>query len=284
MPGKISKDDHDDIVERAIEGESLSSIGNDYDVSRATIEYHVKGFCSHADGPSGWPKGEDRDSKEDEDDEPAEEEEEEVVKGPPETFEDAEARGMYQSGPVPGEESEEPDEDEEDDDKEHNLTLRDTDPEERPEEEVEELLNPNRVDIFRMLSSERRRNVIRALGRLGDETNIGDLSEMTAALEYNKDIREVTSKERKRVYVGLYQTHLDQMDDAGILDWESDRGYVDVSVRDINTVIDVMEMIEDIDGVNNNIVVRNNIIVRSADGVTGMCGLLYRKFIDAISG
>lgn len=44
-----------------------------------------------------------------------------------------------------------------------------------------------------------------------------DLAEMIAATELDKTIQELDSHERKRVYIALYQTHLDKLDEAGAI-------------------------------------------------------------------
>lgn len=57
------------------------------------------------------------------------------------------------------------------------------------------------------------------------EATTGELAEYIAALENDKPQSELTSQERKRVYVGIYQTHLPKMDDADVVDVD-DRGTV----------------------------------------------------------
>ena len=77
--------------------------------------------------------------------------------------------------------------------------------------------------LFDILKNERRR---RALEYLREEptTTLSDLAEHVAALENDKSVRELTSSERKRVYVGLYQCHLPKMADAGVIQWSTDTG------------------------------------------------------------
>lgn len=81
--------------------------------------------------------------------------------------------------------------------------------------------------IFDILKNQRRRHVLRYL-RENEETNLSDLAEHVAALENEKDVRSLTSSERKRVYVGLYQCHLPRMSDAGVIDFDSDRGRIEL--------------------------------------------------------
>ena len=81
--------------------------------------------------------------------------------------------------------------------------------------------------IFDILKNQRRRHVLRYL-REHETTTLSDLAEHVAALENEKDVRSLTSSERKRVYVGLYQCHLPRMSDAGVIDFDSDRGRIEL--------------------------------------------------------
>jgi hypothetical protein len=79
---------------------------------------------------------------------------------------------------------------------------------------------------FEILKNGRRRMVLEELGVSGGEVTLGELSETIAARENDKTVAEISSKERKRVYVGLYQAHLPKMDDAGIVQFNKDRGLI----------------------------------------------------------
>ena len=79
-------------------------------------------------------------------------------------------------------------------------------------------------DAFDILSNQRRRYVLRyLLDNATEDVELGQLSEHIAALENDKEISTITSTERKRVYVGLYQNHLPRMDAVGIIEFDSDR-------------------------------------------------------------
>ena len=82
--------------------------------------------------------------------------------------------------------------------------------------------------VFDLLKNRRRRLVIKYLEEESSTTTLSDLAEHIAALENDKTEEALTSAERKRVYVCLYQSHLPKMDDAGIIDFDSDRGTVEV--------------------------------------------------------
>ncbi len=79
-------------------------------------------------------------------------------------------------------------------------------------------------DAFDILSNQRRRHVLLYLLRGGSESaELGELAEYVAARENDKDRSAVTSTERKRVYVGLYQNHLPRMDAVDVIEFDADR-------------------------------------------------------------
>jgi DNA-binding transcriptional ArsR family regulator len=80
--------------------------------------------------------------------------------------------------------------------------------------------------IFEVLKNERRREVIRYLRDHESQVSLSDLAEHIAALENDTDVASITSSQRKRVYVGLYQCHLPKMADMGIIDFNQNRGII----------------------------------------------------------
>jgi len=80
--------------------------------------------------------------------------------------------------------------------------------------------------IFEILKNSRRRQTIRYLIENGDETTLSDLAEEIAALENGTTVKAISSSQRKRVYVGLYQCHLPKMDDTDIVDYDQNRGTI----------------------------------------------------------
>lgn len=84
--------------------------------------------------------------------------------------------------------------------------------------------------VFDILRNQRRRHVYRYLREVGS-AETGDLSEHVAAVENGKEASQLTPQERKRAYVGLYQSHLPRMDEAGIVEFDSDRGRVELTDR-----------------------------------------------------
>ena len=80
---------------------------------------------------------------------------------------------------------------------------------------------------FDLLKNERRRRVLHYLADDDGQVTLGDLAEHIAALENDTTVQALTSTERKRVYVGLYQVHLPKMDDAGVVTFDRNRGTVE---------------------------------------------------------
>lgn len=79
------------------------------------------------------------------------------------------------------------------------------------------------IDI---MACARRRQAIEILaGKPADASiSISDLAEHVAALENDCSVEELSSQQRERVYIALYQRHLSQMRD--IVDYSEDRGTI----------------------------------------------------------
>lgn len=80
---------------------------------------------------------------------------------------------------------------------------------------------------FEILKNQRRRHVLEYLYTVDGQVSLSELAERIAAWENDKEIRQITSSERKRVYVGLYQCHLPKMDGMGIVDFDKPRGTIE---------------------------------------------------------
>lgn len=84
--------------------------------------------------------------------------------------------------------------------------------------------------LFEILKNQRRRRVLRYLIEDDDGgVTLDELAEEIAARETGKDVRQITSQERKRVYVGLYQCHLPKMDDYGAIAYNKPRGKIETA-------------------------------------------------------
>jgi len=92
-------------------------------------------------------------------------------------------------------------------------------------------------DVFDVLKNDRRRAVIRYLHEHGGSAELSDVAEHVAARENDTTTRRLTSQERKRVRIALYQCHLPRMDALGVIDFDSDRGTV--ALRDTASQVQV---------------------------------------------
>ena len=82
--------------------------------------------------------------------------------------------------------------------------------------------------IFEILHVSRRRDVLVYLEENDGAASLDELAEFIAAKENGIEEWELSSSQRKRVYIGLYQCHLPKMDDAGIIDYNQPRGQIEL--------------------------------------------------------
>lgn len=78
--------------------------------------------------------------------------------------------------------------------------------------------------VFELLKNRRRRDVLRFLRENDGQATLSDVAEFVAARENDIPEGQLSSKQRKRVYVALYQCHLPMMDRAGVIDYNRARG------------------------------------------------------------
>jgi hypothetical protein len=82
-------------------------------------------------------------------------------------------------------------------------------------------------DLFHLLQNSRRRAVLRYLRGREGPTQMREVAEQVAAWEHDTTVSGLSSNERQRVYVALYQSHLDTLADAGVLEYDKSRGIVE---------------------------------------------------------
>ncbi len=77
--------------------------------------------------------------------------------------------------------------------------------------------------LFNALSNGRRQHIIREVAT--GPKSVSDLSETRAREENDIPAGEsVSGQQRKRVYVAIYQSHLDKLDQLEIVDWKGGAG------------------------------------------------------------
>jgi len=80
--------------------------------------------------------------------------------------------------------------------------------------------------IFHLLQTPRRRHVLRYLKEHEGTVEMRDIAEQVAAWENKTSVQALTSDERQRVYIPLYQSHLPKLDEEGIIEYNQSRGTV----------------------------------------------------------
>ncbi|WP_254769390.1 DUF7344 domain-containing protein [Salinilacihabitans rarus] len=120
-------------------------------------------------------------------------------------------------------------------------------------------------EIFHILQTRRRRDVLRYLRQADGPVRLGDLAERVAAWEQGTTVDALTSSERQRVYISLYQSHLPKLDREGIVDYDKDRGIVERTP--LAAAFD--PFIDEIDGVD-----RRDSWPRRYAAVAALCTLL----------
>ncbi|AOW80095.1 hypothetical protein HTSR_0910 [Halodesulfurarchaeum formicicum] len=106
---------------------------------------------------------------------------------------------------------------------------------------------PPRLDeIFGVLQNQRRRLILRFLDEEGPTADIGTLAEHVAAIENDITRAELRSKQRKRVYISLYQSHLPKLDSAEAVVYNQDRGTVEQGpeIEEFLTVLKRQDSVE----------------------------------------
>lgn len=85
--------------------------------------------------------------------------------------------------------------------------------------------------VFDLLSNPRRRYILSYLRREESAVDLVDLADEIAAWENDTPVEELTSQQRKRVYVSIYQTHVPKLEDAGVVTYDRESGLVGLSDR-----------------------------------------------------
>ncbi|MDG5820455.1 hypothetical protein [Natronococcus sp. A-GB7] len=94
------------------------------------------------------------------------------------------------------------------------------------QDSVGEMASLDDDDVFHILQTNRRRDAIRYLLEHDEPVKMRDVAEYVAALENDTTVAELSSTERQRVYIPLYQSHLPKLDSEGIIEYNKSRGIV----------------------------------------------------------
>lgn len=87
--------------------------------------------------------------------------------------------------------------------------------------------------LFQILSNERRRLAIRILNDFDSSKGIqlGDLSDMVAAQEQGTTVDRLSTDQKKRVYVSLYQNHIPRLVNRDLARQPQDDGTVEATQK-----------------------------------------------------
>ena len=86
-------------------------------------------------------------------------------------------------------------------------------------------------EIFHLLQNQRRRYVLQYLQEVDGTVEMRDMAEQVAAWEHDTTLQALTSDERQRVYIALYQAHLPKLDEKGVINYNQSRGIVEPTAR-----------------------------------------------------
>lgn len=85
---------------------------------------------------------------------------------------------------------------------------------------------PSRDELFQLLSNQRRREVLRYFSTHSENVELRVLADWVAAQEYETPIDQLTEKQRQRVYISLYQTHIPTLVDHNCVEYNQSTGFV----------------------------------------------------------
>lgn len=82
---------------------------------------------------------------------------------------------------------------------------------------------------FKILSNQRRRQVLDCLQEYRNPMALSDLADEVAVREYETRITEIPAEKVKEIYISLYHVHIPKMADAGLVEYDQDTDLVALS-------------------------------------------------------
>ena len=100
-----------------------------------------------------------------------------------------------------------------------------------PSEAGEDAGSLSTDEIFHLLQNQRRRRVLQYLHDHDDGQGVDmrDVVEWVAAIEHDTTVQALRSEERQRVYIALYQSHLPKLADAGVIEYDQRKGWIETT-------------------------------------------------------
>ncbi|WP_101298279.1 DUF7344 domain-containing protein [Halegenticoccus soli] len=96
----------------------------------------------------------------------------------------------------------------------------------REEEESTQQEELSKDKLFHILQNQRRRYVLRYLKETEGQVRMRDVAEQVAAWEHDTTVEALTTDERQRVYISLYQCHLPKLADEDVIEYNQARGHI----------------------------------------------------------
>lgn len=86
-------------------------------------------------------------------------------------------------------------------------------------------------DIFDILSNSRRRRLLYYLEKRDGSAELRELARLIATAESDSDTEEVPSDAIRRVYISLYQLHVPNLQEFGLVEYDEDTTLVSMTER-----------------------------------------------------
>ena len=101
--------------------------------------------------------------------------------------------------------------------------------------------------VFRILSNQRRRLVLRCLQEHRTVT-LPDLAELIAEWESGDEITELPPEQVRDVYFSLYHTHIPKLEDANFVRYEQESDLVDRTEQVVPLLVNARDAVESLIG------------------------------------
>jgi len=127
--------------------------------------------------------------------------------------------------------------------------------------------------VFEVLKNSRRRRVLGLLHSAEEPVPLDRVTEHVAAVENDTTPAQLSSRERKRAYVGLYQCHLPKMDGLDVVEFDKEAGEVALGAN--AALLDPYLGVDADDGPNWPVYY----LALSVGGITTLAGLLVAGLV-----
>ena len=77
-------------------------------------------------------------------------------------------------------------------------------------------------EVFHLLQNSRRRAVVQYFTTHDEPISLSDLADEVAAREYETTVEDVTDDQHQRIYIALYQSHLDKLDGHNVVEYDTE--------------------------------------------------------------